>query len=134
MFSVSIEVNFCYGHRLMNHPGKCKNIHGHSVKAAITVTAGELDENGMVCDFSNIKKVAKSYIDQEIDHNFLLYKDDPLLPQLIESNERHKVLDEHPTAEIIAKMIYTTIKNQGFNVSKVTLWETTSTYACYQED
>ncbi|MEE9398312.1 MAG: 6-carboxytetrahydropterin synthase QueD [Methylococcales bacterium] len=134
MFSISIEVNFCYGHRLMNHSGKCKHIHGHSVKAAITVTADELDENGMVCDFSNIKKVAKSYIDQDIDHNFLLYKDDPLIPQLVESHERHRVLDEHPTAEVIAKMIYKTIKNHGFNVSKVTLWETTSTYACYQED
>ena len=118
----------------MNHPGKCKNIHGHSVKAAITVTAEELDENGMVCDFSDIKKIAKSYIDQDLDHNFLLFRNDPLLPHLIKSNERHRVLDEHPTAEVIAKMIYTKIKHHGFNVSKVTLWESTSTYACYQED
>ncbi|MCI0654037.1 MAG: 6-carboxytetrahydropterin synthase, partial [Methylococcaceae bacterium] len=44
MFSITKEVYFCYGHRLMTHPGKCRNIHGHSVKAAVTISAAQLDD------------------------------------------------------------------------------------------
>ena len=42
-------------------------------------------------------------------------------------------LDEHPTAEVLAKMIFAYIKSQGFNVAQVALWETSSSYACYRE-
>lgn len=133
MFTITKEVYFCYGHRLMNHPGKCAHIHGHSVKAAITVERMELNEHGMVCDFSDIKACVESYIEEKLDHNFLLHKDDPLIPSLKVNNERFYALDEHPTAEVLSKMIYQHIKNAGFNVNQVVLWETASAFACYKE-
>jgi 6-pyruvoyltetrahydropterin/6-carboxytetrahydropterin synthase len=52
---------------------------------------------------------------------------------LIANNERFLALDEHPTAEILSKMIYQYVKEAGFNVAQVVLWETASAYACYQE-
>ena len=134
MYSITKEVYFCYGHRLMNHAGKCRNLHGHSVKAAITVIAGQLDEQSMVCDFSDIRECAEQYIEQQLDHNFLLHKDDPIIPSLIRNNERFIALDEHPTAEVLAKLIYHFIKDQGFNVEQVALWETASSFACYREN
>lgn len=133
MYSITKEIYFCYGHRLMHHEGKCRHLHGHSVKAAITVTAQELNRQGMVCDFSDIKASANAFIEQQLDHNFLVFKDDPLIPWLEQNNERFMRLDEHPTAEVLAKMIYLYMKKQGFTVETVTLWETDSSYACYRE-
>ena len=63
MYTITKDVYFCYGHRLMAHPGKCRHLHGHSVKAAITVAAPALNEQGMVCDFADISAVAHRYID-----------------------------------------------------------------------
>ncbi|MDD5578899.1 MAG: 6-carboxytetrahydropterin synthase [Methylobacter sp.] len=133
MFTITKEVYFCYGHRLMNHTGKCRNLHGHSVKASISIEQKELDEQGMVCDFSEIKDCVESYISQYLDHNFLLHRDDPLIPMLTENNEQFLALDEHPTAEVLSKMIYRHMKIAGFNVAQVVLWETANAYACYRE-
>lgn len=134
MYSITKEVYFCYGHRLMNHSGKCRNLHGHSVKAAITIQQSSLNDQGMVCDFSDIRDSVETYIDQHLDHNFLLHKDDPIIPLLTAANERFLALPEHPTAEVLSKMIYRHIKQQGFDVEQVVLWETASAYACYRED
>lgn len=133
MFTITKEIYFCYGHRLMEHAGKCRHLHGHSVKASITVAAPELNGQGMVCDFADINAVAGAYIDAELDHNLLLHRNDPLVPALQAAGERFTLLDEHPTAEFLAKMIYTHVKTRGLNVQSVALWETASAYATYSE-
>jgi 6-pyruvoyltetrahydropterin/6-carboxytetrahydropterin synthase len=134
MFSITKEVYFCYGHRLMNHAGKCRNIHGHSVKASITVTQEFLNEQGMVCDFADIRQCVDGFIDEFLDHNLLLHKEDSLIPYLIQNNERFLALDEHPTAEVLSKMLYQHLKKAGFTVTDVTLWETASASASYKEN
>jgi 6-pyruvoyltetrahydropterin/6-carboxytetrahydropterin synthase len=134
MFTITKEVYFCYGHRLMRHPGKCRNLHGHSVKAAISIRQRQLNEQAMVCDFAEIRDCVEAYIDEMLDHNFLLHKDDPLIPALTENKEQFLALDEHPTAEVLSKMIYRHLQGAGFNVAQVVLWETASAYACYSED
>lgn len=133
MYKITKEVYFCYGHRLMNHSGKCRHLHGHSVKASISVKREQLDAQAMVCDFSDLKKQAQNYIDAHFDHNLLLHKDDPLIPALVANQERFMALDEHPTAEVLSRMIYQHLQ-QHFDVDQVTLWETASAYACYRED
>lgn len=134
MFTITKEIYFCYGHRLMNHKGKCKNLHGHSVKASISIKQNNLNEQGMVCDFSDVKEIAESYINQQLDHNFLLHKNDPIIPLLESQNERFMAIADHPTAEILSKMIYQHLKHQGLDVDQVTLWETASANASYRED
>ncbi len=131
MFSITKDVYFCYGHRLMNHSGKCRNIHGHSVKAAITIGASQLNDQGMVCDFSDIQQAAALFIEETLDHNFLLHRDDPLCPVLSQAGERFLPLNEHPTAEVLARIIYENMAKQGFAVQNVTLWETASANASY---
>ena len=133
MYSITKEVYFCYGHRLMNHPGKCRHLHGHSVKAAITLEAEALDGQGMVCDFADIPAAAGETIEAELDHNFLLHRDDPLVPMLEQAGERFLALPGHPTAEYLAKLIYDFIKAKGFPVQEVALWETSSACASYRE-
>jgi len=134
MYTITKEIYFCYGHRLMHHQGKCKNLHGHSVKAAISIQQAELNEQSMVCDFADVRECVEAYIDDVLDHNFLLHKDDPIIPMLKQQNERFLAIDEHPTAEVLSKMIYQYVKQHGFNVEQVTLWETASASACYRED
>ena len=133
MYSITKEVYFCYGHRLMNHPGKCRHLHGHSVKAAITLEAEELNRQGMVCDFADIATASAEFIETELDHNFLLHRDDPLVPLLEQTKERFMALPEHPTSEYLAKLIYDFIQSKGYPVRDVTLWETTSSCASYRE-
>ncbi len=134
MYSITKDIFFCYGHRLMGHPGKCKHLHGHSVKAAITIAAEALNDQGMVCDFSEVTKAAQKFIDETLDHNLLLHRQDPLVPALTEAKERFLLVDEHPTAEFLARLIYEAIRAEGLNVTQVTLWETTSASATYVED
>lgn len=134
MFTITKEVYFCYGHRLMNHAGKCRHLHGHSVKAAISITHENLDEqNSMVCDFSEVKNCVEEYVNTHLDHNFLLHKNDPIIPALIQNNERFMVLDEHPTAEVLSKMLFKHLQAKGFQISEVVLWETANAYASYRE-
>lgn len=134
MFTITKEIYFCYGHRLMNHSGKCRHLHGHSVKAAISITHENLDQqNSMVCDFSDVKECVESFVNTQLDHNFLLHKDDPIIPALLGNNERFLALDEHPTAEVLSKMIFEYLKQNGFEVTEVALWETASACASYRE-
>jgi 6-pyruvoyltetrahydropterin/6-carboxytetrahydropterin synthase len=132
MFRVTREIHFCYGHRLLNYNGKCRNLHGHNGKALIVMEAPELDRLGMVVDFSHIKKVVQSWIDDSLDHKMILHRDDPVLPELRRQNEPVVVIDVNPTAENIAKLIFDYAKSQGLPVVEVTLWETENSFATYR--
>src|SRR4051812_13613183 len=101
MFRVSKEIWFCYGHRLLNYAGKCKNLHGHNGKAVITLEAAALDPLGMVVDFTDVKRVIGKWIDDTLDHKMILHTDDPALPELKRLGEPFVTLDVNPTAENI---------------------------------
>lgn len=131
MFSVTREITFCYGHRLLNYSGKCRHLHGHNGRAVITLSAASLDELGMVMDFTRLKRVVGGWIDDHLDHKMLLHKDDPILPYLREQGEPVFVLDVNPTAENIAHLIFQVAREQGFPVTEVRLWETDSCFAAY---
>ena len=131
MFRVTREIDFCYGHRLMNYDGKCKYLHGHNGRAVISVEADRLDHRGMVLDFSDIKQVVSQWIDVNLDHRMLLHRDDPLVPILLAEREPVFLLDVNPTAENIAKLIYDHAASKGFPIVEVRLWETPRCFATY---
>ena len=116
MYRVSKSVSFCYGHRLLNYQGKCQHLHGHNARAVITLESRELDERGMVMDFSEVKQLVWEWLDREIDHTLLLHRDDPVLPLLQEAGERVRITQENPTAEAIARMIFDYLAGQGYPV------------------
>ena len=78
MFQVTRQIDFCYGHRLLNYDGKCKHLHGHNGRALITIESDSLDDRGMVMDFSDIKKDVSTWIDDNMDHRMILCEDDPV--------------------------------------------------------
>jgi 6-pyruvoyltetrahydropterin/6-carboxytetrahydropterin synthase len=132
MFRVSREIDFCYGHRLLNYAGKCKYLHGHNGRAIITIESATLDERGMVLDFSDIKNVVSAWIDEKLDHRMLLSRTDPAVPMLEKMGEPLFLMDENPTAENIAKLIYEFTASRGFPIVECQLWETPRCYATYR--
>jgi 6-pyruvoyltetrahydropterin/6-carboxytetrahydropterin synthase len=131
MFQVTREIDFCYGHRLLNYDGKCKHLHGHNGRAVITIESPELDTRGMVLDFSDIKQVVSQWIDDNLDHRMILCRDDPAVEILRELGEPMYLLDTNPTAENIAKLIFEFTKDHGFPIVQASLWETPRCYASY---
>lgn len=132
MFRVSRQIDFCYGHRLLNYDGKCKYLHGHNGRAIITIEAEKLDARGMVLDFTDIKQVVSRWIDQHLDHRMLLHRDDPIAPLLEEHGEPLYLMDANPTAENIARLIYEVTANAGFPIVESLLWETPNCFATYR--
>lgn len=132
MFEVSQQIEFCYGHRLLNYDGKCKHLHGHNGKAVIVLQGEQLDSRGMLVDFSDIKKSVRTWIDNQLDHRMILCQDDPVVPFLKQQGEPLLLLKENPTAENIAKLIFEYTRQQGFPVVEVRLWETPNAYATYR--
>ncbi|QEH33283.1 6-carboxy-5,6,7,8-tetrahydropterin synthase [Aquisphaera giovannonii] len=131
MFQVSREIHFCYGHRLLDYEGKCRHLHGHNGRAVITLEGLQLDERGMLLDFGDIKRTVQRWIDENLDHNMLLRRDDPILPLLRERGERVFVMEHNPTAENIARLIYERAAEHGLPVVQVVLWETENCSASY---
>ena len=132
MFRVTQEIDFCYGHRLLNYDGKCRNLHGHNGRAVIVMESESLDTRGMVVDFSDIKKSLRTWINDNLDHRMILNENDPVLPYLRELNEPLHVVDQNPTAENIARLIFEQAQKEGFPVLEVSLWETPKAFASYR--
>ena len=132
MFQVTREIDFCYGHRLLDYDGKCKNLHGHNGKVLITLEATSLDGLGMVLDFADIKRVIQKWIDDKLDHRMILRHDDPVVEILKQMNEPLMLIDDNPTAENIAKLIAEYGVKRGFPVIEVRLWETPRCSATYR--
>ncbi len=133
MYFVTREIDFCYGHRLLDYDGKCRYLHGHNGKAVLTFQSDELDHRGMVLDFSDIKRAVRGWIDENLDHRMILNRADPVVPLLQELGEPLYLLDANPTAEHISQLIFTKTKDLGFPIVESRLWETPKCFASYRE-
>jgi 6-pyruvoyltetrahydropterin/6-carboxytetrahydropterin synthase len=131
-YTVTKQVFFCYGHRLMNYDGKCRHPHGHNGRVEIELEADRLDTKGMVQDFSEISRVMKGWIDANLDHRMVLRGDDPLVTALEQLGEPVFLMTENPTAEAIARLVFEQAQGHGFPVTEVRLWETESSVAAYR--
>lgn len=131
MYQVTKEIYFCYGHRLLNYSGKCKNLHGHNGKAVIELSAQKLDERGMVVDFGDIKRELQTWIDENWDHRLILNEKDPLIPALQAGAQPFYTLPVNPTAENITKTLFDIAKQKNLPVTRITIWETENSFATY---
>ncbi len=134
MFRVSRQIDFCYGHRLLDYQGKCRYLHGHNGRVLITLEGTALDERGMLLDFGEMKQIVQRWIDDELDHRMILRRDDPAAPALTELGEPVVLIDANPTAENLARLIFEYAKQRGLPVVEVRLWETPKCAASYFGD
>ena len=131
MYSVTQELPFCYGHRLLKYAGKCGRLHGHNGVARVTLRSARLDSQGMVADFDAIERSLRAFLDEAIDHRLLLHRDDPACATLRAAGEEFVAVEFNPTAENIAKMIFEHAQGAGFPVSEVQLVEQEGSIAAY---
>jgi 6-pyruvoyltetrahydropterin/6-carboxytetrahydropterin synthase len=131
-YQVTKTMEFSYGHRLLNHNGKCRYLHGHNGMLEVDVDAEALDDMGMVIDFSRINEIVKTWVDENLDHRLLLCSADPAVKVLQDAGELVYVMDENPTAENIAALIWRAAHEAGLPVSEVRVWETSNSRASYR--
>lgn len=131
-FVVTKVIDFCYGHRLLNYEGKCRHLHGHNGRVEIDIATDKLDSRSMAYDFSEIKRVIKNWIDENLDHRMLLNESDAMIPVFKEKKEPIFLFEGNPTAENIAKIVFEQASKLGFPVEEVRLWETPDSYATYR--
>jgi 6-pyruvoyltetrahydropterin/6-carboxytetrahydropterin synthase len=131
MYRVKQVIDFCYGHRLLQYEGKCKNLHGHNGRVEIILEAPTLDSRGMLVDFVDIKRYLRTWIDTELDHKLILCASDPLLPVLRKHGQPVFEMVDNPTAENIARVIYEQGMRSGLPIARVALWETPNSCAIY---
>lgn len=133
------------GHRVPNHKSKCRNLHGHSytiecgVDDKVITTKGASNE-GMVIDFSDLKGILKTEIEDKFDHKFVLFNDDSLWYKLTQLEQEALGLvsvDFIPTAENLAKHWYEIIKpklqSHAIAIKFIKIWETPTSTATYEE-
>ena len=133
---IATEFRWEMGHRLPNHKGECKNIHGHSYKMIIELS-GELDvKSGMIVDFYDLGLIVKPIV-KKFDHSFLVYKNDTKLLNFLAENKMKKVVtDYYGTVEnicnnfvdLIVKGIKKSKLNNIYSIT-VKIYETPNSYA-----
>ncbi len=133
-YQVTKILEFSYGHRLVGHKGKCRHLHGHNGLLEVDVATEALDPLGMVVDFGDLSDVVKTWVNENLDHRMVLWKDDPLTPLLLEQGEPLYVMESNPTAENIAALIWEAARERGLHLSEVRLWETATSKASYRGD
>ena len=129
---IAKEFRWEMGHRLPEHFGLCKNIHGHSYKMIVEFE-GELDKNQMIIDYYDVEKIINPLI-EKLDHSFMVNKNDIVVLDFLDKmNSKKVVVDFNATAENICSYLLNEIKKCAlpFNISsvKVRVYETQFDYA-----
>ena len=139
MYYLKTEQSFDSAHFLRDYEGKCRNLHGHRWKVVAEICGEQLNEDmqtrGMLVDFGELKEALKGMCDS-LDH-CLIYEKDSLRPATIKAFEEEQFrtveVDFRPTAENFARYFYEELKQKGFAVHRVEVYETVKNCAAYEE-
>lgn len=91
-WSIHKTLDFCYGHRTYTQvlngefssdlKTACRHYHGHEGSVVVYLEGETLDNTGMVTDFRHLEWV-KKFINEHIDHQFIMDINDPLFAQFV---------------------------------------------------
>lgn len=125
------KLYFDTAHRVFDHGSKCRFLHGHRYTLEAVFSAKKLDNLGMVIDFADIDKILGSWLQENWDHNVVLWEKDNKLGNAIAESTEQKIyyLPYNPTAENMAKYLLEEICSELFAdsdifCSKIILHET----------
>ena len=122
MYTLCVEDWFAAAHYLRNYHGKCENPHGHNYRVKVYVSGTQLDEGGMLIDFSILKKHLKTVL-ETLDHQDL--------------NATPYFAEQEPSAENISRYIFESLKPilpPNVKLSGVEVFETEKNSVLYRED
>jgi len=121
MYEVTVKKSFSAAHLLKDIGGKCEELHGHNFIVEVSVTASELNQEGLLVDFRTLKQWTDEIL-TELDHKHL-----NALPCFMNMN---------PSSENIARFIYDGItakaRQERIKVSRVTVWESDNARVSYR--
>lgn len=140
---ITRRLEFDAGHRIPSHISQCKHLHGHRYAIEVTlsgdiITTEGLSEQGMVMDYSEVKRIAKEQLVDAWDHAFLVYRGDRVLLDFLNSLPGHKtvVLDSPPTAENLAMIAFNKLDDaycdlyaNHLRLERVRIYETPNNWA-----
>lgn len=148
---VSEEVQVA--HRLTKLPGKCQNIHGHSMDITLFLEVG-VNEDGLAFDlqygedaileFGAIKALFRSWLKDNIDHHLMLNEEDEWAgswtstvhgqgPQVFTFLPGVTTWPGDPTTENIARWIAQAMARAGLPVSRIHIDETDSNGVTFEQ-
>lgn len=133
MLTITKEFTFDAAHRLYlpelseqeNEElyGKCSRFHGHTYRLLVTVT-GEVQPNGMIINFTELKRIVKETILSRYDHANL--------------NDLDEYKTMPPTAEAMCIFIFRTLsehlKSFQVTLTEISLYETPTSKATITAD
>ena len=127
MFEVRVEADFAAAHFLRDYNGKCENLHGHNYKVFAHVCGSELNEGGMLLDFTKLKGALRT-VCKTLDHTNL---------------NDFEIFNQNPSAERIAQWIFQQLEailkekkalNKNTKLYAVDVFETDTSRARYIAD
>jgi 6-pyruvoyltetrahydropterin/6-carboxytetrahydropterin synthase len=101
-------------HRLPRHPGKCRELHGHSYALLVTVELPVDPESGMGIDFADLKAIVRREVVDHLDHRCV--------------ND----LIENPTAELMAEWMWRRLVEHLPGLVEIELHETEDSSVVYR--
>jgi len=123
MYTVKVQSHFSAAHNLRGYRGRCEKLHGHNWKVEAELTSCRLNNLSMVRDFKEIKKKLEKVL-AGLDHAYL--------------NKLSYFKKDNPTSEKLAEFIYyelkKLLKGKGHSLKKVSVWETETSQASFDEE
>ena len=123
MFELSIEEHFPAAHRLPDYPGACARLHGHNYRVRLTVRGNELNEQGMLIDFGELKRICRETVSR-LDHQLL--------------NDLPEFQSQPPTSENLARFLFDEAASRlpagSARLLEVTVFESEVARASYRQE
>ena len=118
MYTIKVVKSFSGAHNLREYKGKCESVHGHNWKIEALVFSPTLGSNGMLIDFTELKRLLVEVL-SELDHKNL--------------NDLPYFKKENPTSENIAKFIHNKLSVNIKEKLRVSVWETDTSCASFEK-
>lgn len=110
---VSKDFKFDAAHNIVDYHGKCETLHGHTYRLRITLQGSPADD-GMILDFTILKKKVKEKVVDRLDHSYL----NDIVPQSTTEN----------MAQWIWRELAEELKGENYELYEIILWETDTSF------
>ncbi len=120
MYQLFVEDHFDAAHYLPEYHGKCEQMHGHRFKVVVRVEGDAVSQDGMLCDFAQMKRYLKDALER-LDHCCL--------------NEQEMFTSAAPSSENIAAWLFYELRPRyeasAVRLSAVEVWESPTAGVVY---
>lgn len=121
-FEIGVSAEFEAAHSLTGDFGAATRLHGHTYKVEVRAEASEIDSNGIFFDLGRLQAELRAVVEPLHYRNL---------------NEVEDLSTMNTTAEVVARYILkklaAVVREGGVEALKVTVWESSSSFASYRE-